>query len=294
MSFYLEKMDINYVFKSGKLKDKSIEATFRNKKYSYKLHDHNTGERKKLKLEKEYPESCSTIELDIFNPCTLSKTNFTIQCQRHGPPMVGVSQPYKYCDFEDSTILLHTFSIFKNDGKNYILMYHEPILYKMVFLPFKIYKAFQKDVVSFLRDEETITFSEEDKSLVLKVFYDYCHNFLKEKKSFDLEKQKKERVVKVLFVDGIKNINISHLEKHESDYLNDMIENLQEDEVLDVFSELTFCEFQKTFYWGWRSSNSKTWNLLHKIGSKYFTDASKSLAESLFSETFYRTLFYSI
>lgn len=139
-------------------------------------------------------------------------------------------------------------------------------------------------IFNFIRDKmEENDFSEQDIKLASLMIDDFFHPVLP-----FMHELESDGTVKVLFSDGEREVKKSKLYELNSDYIVNVIENLQEneDEKITTFSELTFREFKKCFSVKFRSNNHSSYFLLHKITSPFFSKAATKFVKLIYKNNF--------
>lgn len=137
--------------------------------------------------------------------------------------------------------------------------------------------VFSDNLIIIIYNNETVQF--------FTPFRDYIYNLIGSieyympdifqemmKKSVYLSKkdEKDNEIVKLRLLDSTKEIEKKKLYSLESEYINNLMENLEKDEFLEEFCDLTDEQFELLFVSKWRSNEAILVSKLSKISSVYF------------------------
>lgn len=89
---------------------------------------------------------------------------------------------------------------------------------------------------------------------------------------------RKDGRILIRLKDKIISTNISSI---QSDYINGLVENMQENEIIEEFSELTDDEWRRLFKPVWRANEVNILKILHKIDSVIYSMRAKNLYQIL-------------
>lgn len=268
------------------------------KKISFEL-DENTklieDEDEELKFynskTKKY-DDVDTENLKIFD----NKCNVCLDVEIEGDNKVYLTFQKKFTvNLRKIYYLEEEFSFAFNYNKRlfYVVSNPETVYRRLFEVKFNIFPIY-----NFIMEKmENYNFSENE----IKLARFFLNDFLHHMPSFEHECDNDENVI-VRFSDGEKEISKKKLYKLQSNFVVEMIENLSKDEKIDIFSELSFYEFQKCFYTNLRSNNYSNYFLLHKICSRIFSQVSvlfmklffklgNGYTEEEFDDQFYNVIF---
>lgn len=218
-----------------------------------KLKFYNPIEQKITKINKNKNLYISDISMKI---------NFDVDIFVGGKkPIITINKKYKTkikMDRDEKFI----FSFSYDKRFYFITTYFSLNCYNLYILDLEFYRVY--DFIS--NKMENYFFSEKDILLV---------RFLMEDFLFPIPKFKhfpeKNKFVKVLFNDGMREISHEKMYDLQSDYIVGLIENCKQDEEIDIFSGISFYDFEKCFYTNLRANNHLIYFLLHKISSLIFS-----------------------
>lgn len=88
----------------------------------------------------------------------------------------------------------------------------------------------------------------------------------------------------VRFSDGVMTIPKKDLISLRSEYINNLLENMKEDEILEEFSDIKSSKFKFCFYGVWRANESKIVNKLSKINSIIFNHKCRQIKGFLYCQ----------
>lgn len=211
------------------------------------------------------------------HPITLKVKNYLMK-KRY-------TQQYENGKFDDSAFIKSIIFVNENKSRKYcktLLRDNHLNVINVVFIDNNIAFIYKDNHIQVFTPLKQYIYDMIGKIEFFKGYYmpDILNEMLKKPKVVEINTS--EEKINILFSDGMKNIKISKMSLLQSDYINNLIENLQKDEILEVFSELTFDEFSHCFIGMWRANESKIVSFLSKIDSVVFNKRCKFLLDEIY------------